>query len=136
MKTIGIEIESSKAVFFALSKESTLITNITGNFKSLVISDIYDNSEIRNYQSTIFTFFDHLNPSYIAIVKRNHSGQQAASPISFKIEGIIQCYLQKEIEFVHPATINAFYKRHDFPIVVDYKYQTKAAQLAYFLLER
>lgn len=136
MKAIGIEINGSKTIFYALEKDRTLVTNITGEFKSVNISDVYNNTEIKEFQATVFSFFDNLNPHKIAIIKRNYKGQQSASPISFKLEGLIQCYSTKEIEFIHPATLNAFYKKNVFPIIVDFKYQHKAAQLAFYLLER
>jgi hypothetical protein len=134
MKTIGIEIDKNKAIFFVLENDGISINNLTNDFKTLILSDDKDNSQIRNFQSIIFTHFDTINSNRIAILKRQSTGKFASSPISFKIEALIQCYSKLEIEFVAPLTVTTFYKKNNFDIPITYNYQEKAAQLANYLL--
>lgn len=135
MKTIGIDIDSSRAILYAVEQlaDGTL-SNITGDFKSITIKDDYDNDEIREFQSTIHSFFDNLNPSKIGIVKRMTKGKFAASPVSFKLEGLIQCYKNCNIEFIAPITLSTYYKKNTFVISTQHKYQDNAARLAQYLI--
>ena len=72
----------------------------------------------------------------IGIIKRGTKGSFAASPISFKIEGLIQTYKNNDIEFVPPATLRAFYKKNTNIIIPKYNYQKPANDLAFYLLEK
>ena len=110
--------------------------NLTGKFKYLGIQEDQDNDEIRDFQSTIHTFFNNINPDAIAIIVRQTKGRFASSPFSFKLEGLIQCYDKVNIEFVSPKTITAFYKKNPFTVLFDNNYQEDAARLANYLLNR
>ena len=79
-------------------------------------------------------FFKEINPSAIAIITRQTKGRFAASSISFKLESLIQCYTEVDIEFVAKATLTAHYKKNPFSISVAHSYQENAAQLAAYLL--
>lgn len=134
MKTVGIEIKGSTVYFYALLKDPTY-HEITGNFTKIELSETFNNLEVKEFQRTVFSFFDSLSPDRIAILKRNHKGQQSASPLSFKLEGLIQCYSPLEVEFFHPLTMQSYYKKNEFPLTIKYKYQDKAAHLAFYINE-
>lgn len=135
MKVIGIEIDKTKAIFYALEKDANgNIINLTGDFKYLTLTDDTDNSIVREFQSTIHSFFDDINPNKIAILKRQTKGRFKSAPLSFKVEGLIQCYDKIEIEFVQPLALKAFFKKNDFSLTLEHTYQEKAAKLAYYLL--
>lgn len=135
MKVIAIEIKSSKVLIYAIEQlDDGSLSNITGDFKSIKINDEYDNFEIREFQSTIHSFFDTLNPKKLAIIKRLSKGMFAASPVSSKLEGLIQCYQKCEVQFVSPLTLKAFYKKNEFKIELLNKYQTNVAKLAQYLI--
>jgi len=136
MKVIGIDLDSSRAIIYALEKTSDGIDNLTNDFKTLAIGDDANNDQVRNFRTTIFSFFDNIEPDIIAIITRRSSGRFAGSPISFKLEGLIQCYERIEVQFIDPLTINAFYKTKTFSLTVKHKYQEQAARLANYLLER
>jgi len=128
MKVIAIDIDSSRVIIYAAElQRDGIVTDITGDFKSITIRDEYDNLEIREFQQTIHSFFDNINPDKIAVLKRMAKGKFAASPVSFKLEGLIQCYQKCEIEFISPLTLAAFYKKHTFNITPQNKYQINAA---------
>jgi len=135
MKVIAIDIDSSRVIIYAVELlDDGSISNVTGEFKSITIKDDYDNSEIREFQSTIHSFFDNINPTKIAVLKRMTKGKFAASPVSFKLEGLIQCYQNCEVEFISPLTLTAYYKKNAFTIEPQNKYQTNAAKLAQYLI--
>ncbi len=137
MKVIGIEIDKKRAICFALEKDSQgTYTNLTGKFKYLEIQDDHDNGEIRDFQSAIHTFFNSINPTAIAIITRQTKGRFSASPFSFKLEGLIQCYDAVDIEFISPQTLTAFYKKNVLPISFDNNYQENALKLSNYLLNR
>jgi hypothetical protein len=137
MKVIGIEIDKKRAICFALEKDSQgTYINLTGKFKYLGIQDDHDNGEIRDFQSTIHTFFNNINPDAIAIITRQTKGRFASSPFSFKLEGLIQCYDKVEVEFISPQTLTAFYKKNQMTVSFDNNYQENAVKLSNYLLNR
>lgn len=136
MKVIGIEIDNNRAIFFALEEVGTDKKDITNNFKQLKLNNDKDNSEIQNFQSIVFSHFDSINPDRIAILSRQGKGPYASSSISFKIEALIQCYSKKNIEFVSPQGLTAFYKKNAFDIEISHNYQEKSAKLANSILQK
>ena len=137
MKAIGIDIDKKRAICFALEKDDQgTYINLTGKFKYLEIKDDLNNSEIQDFQSTIHTFFDNINPDIIAIVARQTKGKFTSSPFSFKLEGLIQGYKKREIQFVSKPTLNAFYKKNPLTIPFDNNYQASAVKVANYLLNK
>ena len=137
MRVIGIEIEKKRAICFALEQncQGTYI-NLTGKFKYLEIQEDQDNGEIKNFKSTIHTFFDSINPDAIAIISRQTKGRFSSSTYSFKLEGLIQCYDRVDVEFVSPRTLSAYYKKNSLSVPIDNNYQENAVKLANYLLNR
>ena len=136
MKVIGIEIDNSRAIFFALEEIGSDKKDITNNFKQLKLNDDKDNSEMQSLQSIVFSYFDTIDPDRIAILSRQGKGPYASSSISFKIEALIQCYAKKNIEFVSPQGLTAFYKKNAFDLNISHNYQEKAAKLSNSLLKK
>jgi len=135
MKVIGIDIDKTKAIFYTLEKEADgNIINLTGDYKYVILNDDTDNSRVREFQSIVHAFFDDIKPDRIAILKRQTKGRFKSSPLSFKLEGLIQCYQKREIEFLPPITISTYFKKNSFNLELDHNYQEMAAKLAYFLL--
>lgn len=134
MKIIAIDIESTKIIPFVIevNTDGTFIT--VDAEKSIGINDEYNNQEIRNFKKEVTTFLDTIAPTKIGIIKRQTKGKFSASSVSFKLEGIIQCYEHCEVEFVSKVTLNAFYKKNEFTIQPTHKYQTDAARLAQYLV--
>lgn len=134
MKVIAIDIDSSRVILYAIEKlNDGSFSNITGEFKSITVKDEYDNEEIKEFQSTIHSFFENINADRIAIMKRMAKGKFAASAVSFKLEGLIQCYKNCDIEFISPATITAHFKKNPFSLATQFNYQINAAKLAQYL---
>ena len=133
MKTVGIEIDNDRAIFFVLENIDSKMTNITNDFKQLKLNDDKDNNEIREFQSVVFTHLDSINPDRIAILTRQGKGRFASSSISFKIETLIQCYNKVNVEFVSPQALNIYYKKNPFEVNTSHNYQEKAAKLSKYL---
>lgn len=136
MKTIGIQINSNEIVLVVLTlgKDGKIdFGNESAKFK---IENSEDQKQIKQFRDQMNTIFDLVDPDRIAILARNAKakGRMAPSPVSFKLEGIIQLYDNKDIELVWPQTIAAFYKKNQRVISPKNKYQEDATSLAYFLL--
>jgi hypothetical protein len=137
MKAIGIEIAKKRAVCFALEQDNQgNYINLTGTSKYFEIKEDQDNREIRNFQKSVFDFFNSINPDAIAIIARQTKGRFASSSFSFKLEGLIQCYGEADVEFVSPRTISAYYKKNTLLVPIDHDYQENAVKLANYLLNR
>ena len=135
MTVLGISLEGSTAIFSGLEKTSSEIVTISSKFRKLELKDHLDSKEVQSFLETVHSFFEGIQFDRIAIIKRGTKGSFAASPISFKIEGLIQTYKSKDIEFIAPATLRAFYKKNTNTTVLKYKYQKSANDLAFYLLE-
>jgi hypothetical protein len=136
MKVIGIDIRGSKAFFVALERIGNSIEDVTGNFTSLELKDHKDSAELRRYQDTIFDFLRGIASNTIGILSKNTGGKFQGSSVSFKIEGLIQCYPEMDIEIVSPNSVAAFQKKNELTIVKKFAYQEEAARLAAYLIQR
>lgn len=137
MKVIGIDIDKIKAIFFILEENAAHDIIIhRGDFNYLTLTDDTDCEVIRKYQSAVHKFFDKINPDKIAILKRQTRGRFRAAPLSFKIEGLLQCYRKVDIEFVQPMSVSGYFKKHDFTLDLDFAYEEDAAKLACYLLQK
>lgn len=135
MRTLGIEIDNNKAIFYALEKDvKGNLNNLIGSFKYLLLEKDNESDRVKDFQLTVFSFLKSLNPDKIAILTRQSSGKFQSSPISFKIEGLIQCYNPLKVELVSPRTLIAYYKTNPIILNTDFKYQNSAFKLANFLL--
>jgi hypothetical protein len=136
MRILGIDIDKTKAIFYVLEKSKKgKITPVKSNIKYLTMTDDTDNASIRTFQSSVHAFFDQINPDRIAILKRQTKGRFRSAPLSFKIEGLIQCYEKTNVEFFQPLTITNYFKKNEFNLEVEHDYQEPAAKLAYYILE-
>lgn len=135
MTTIGIDLDGNEAIFIILTIDANgTVTEKISGIKKIELKNDTDCSEVKQFKELVHSHFDTICPDKIGIIKRNSKGQKSASPMSFKLEGLIQCYAKKDIAFVHPATIKAFLKRRPITLQPKHKYQIPALELAYHLL--
>lgn len=138
MRTIGIQIKSTEAILVVLEKDAA------GNIFQLAESakfDIGDSAiphQVKHFRDLINSAFDSIGASRIGVVARNANGkgQRAPSPISFKLEGIIQLYERVEIELVWPQTTIAHFKKKPKTATAEKKYQDDAFDVAYYLINQ
>jgi hypothetical protein len=135
MRVIGIDIDKTKTSVYALETDTAgKQVPVSGSLKYLILENDTDNSSVRAYQSRIHSFFDELHPARIAILKRQTKGRFKSSPLSFKIEGLIQCYQKVEVEFIQPMAVSGYFKKHSFDFIPEFEYQIPAAKLASYML--
>lgn len=138
MKTLGIQIKSAEAILVVLKQDESGTIVQTDECTRFEIVDIYDSEQVRRFRDQINVVLDTIKPNKVGICKRNANGKgkMAPSPVSFKLEGIIQLYDKVPIEFVAPQTLQAFLKKNPSAISPKNKYQQDAFDLAYLLLTK
>lgn len=134
---IGIDIDGRKVIIAALRKEDGEIKNFTGNYKPILLEDDNKAPNVILFRNTLFATFDSYSPSLILIKTRNPKGKgsYAPSPISFKVEGIIQTYEKCAVRMVAPQTIAAYFKKNTATSAPTFGYQSDAFNLAYHYLD-
>ena len=137
MKTLGIDINGSTAVFCSI-EENNGIKDITGKMTKLELKNDESSQEVHEFVDVIHSHFNDMQFDKIAILKRAKSlkAKFPVSPISFKLEGLIQTYKESEITFIAPQTISAYFKKNKNTFKPKYAYQNSAADLAFYLLKK
>ena len=137
MKVVGIDISGRDVIIVALHKDGDKILNITGNHKRLRMEDDDDSHNVKLFKDTLHATLDNLEPEVIVIKYRNPSGRgdYAPSPVSFKVEGLIQIYDGVKICFTKPQTVSAYYKKHTLDILPDFVYQEDAFKMAHHYIK-
>jgi len=137
MKTLGIDINGNTAVFCSV-EENNGIVDITGKMTKLELKDDESSQEVHEFVDVIHSHFNEMQFDKIAILQRTKSlkAKFPVSPISFKLEGLIQTYKESEIDFIAPQTISAYFKKNQKVFKPKYAYQNSAADLAYYLLKK
>lgn len=142
MKILGIEIKGREVRIVALEKGSNgEINDVTGNYKPIKLEDDENAQNVILFRKSLHATFESFNPTIIAIKWRNPKPQRnfketennhSASPISFKIEGIIQSFEGADVRLVKPQTSTAFIKKNPIPFKAKYSYQEDALKIAYY----
>jgi len=132
MKAIGIEIDKKKIIVVAIDS-SPNPTQLKPETKYFELKDDRDDQELADFMIHLHAYFDEISADKIGIVTRQTKGRFAASPYSFKLEGIIQLYPKKLMEFVTPQALTSYFKKNELPLSPSFSYQEKAMKLAYFL---
>jgi hypothetical protein len=137
MKAIGIQINSNEAIISVLEKDENGIISQLDTSRKIKLDDHFNQEQVKQFYTQIKVTFDSIGESKIAIYVRNPSakGERASSPISFKLEGIIQLYCS-EIQMIWPQTLTAFFKKNAMIIKPKFQYQEDSFRLAYYLLAR
>jgi len=132
MKTIGIDIDKKKVIVVALETTPNFV-QLQPEIKYFELKDDRDGTELKTFMNALHSYFDSISADKIGIVTRQTKGRFAASPYSFKVEGLIQLYDKTEIEFVTPQALNAHFKKNEIPLSFAFSYQEKALKLACYL---
>lgn len=136
MKILGIQLKSNEAILVVLKQdEEGIITQLSESTK-FKIDDPTDSIQVRQFRDQVNTAFDSISPDKIGIMARNHKakGTRAPSPMSFKLEGIIQLNDKYPISFVWPQSIAAFYKKNKPVLSSNKKLEENAFNVAYYLI--
>lgn len=134
MKTIGIDIDKKKVICVALEiSPNGTHTLLKPEIKYHELQDDRNGEELRQFLKEIHSYLDSIGADKIGIITRQTKGRFAASPFSFKLEGLIQLYPNTQIEFVTPQALTAHFKKNELPLSPSFSYQEKAMKLACFL---
>lgn len=138
MKVLGIHIKSNEAILVVLMKDDQgVITQLPESTK-FKIDDPTDNIQVRQFRDQVNTAFDTISPEKIGIMARNYKakGTRAPSPMSFKLEGIMQLNEKYPISFVWPQSVAAHFKKNQPTISPSKKLEQDAFNVAYYLINQ
>ncbi len=136
MKILGIQLKSTEAILVVLEKDSEgNIIQLSSSTK-FKFDDPNDHVQVRQFRDQVNTAFDSIAPDQIGILARNYKakGMQAPSPMSFKLEGIIQLNEKYSISFVWPQSISAYFKKNPLTQSANKKLEEAAFNVAYYLM--
>lgn len=138
MKAIGIQIEGNEAILVVLIKDEHGIITQTNESVKLNLADHTDSVQVQQFRDQINCTFDSIKPAIVGIKARiaKAGGKLSPSPVSFKLEGIIQLYTKVSIDFVWSQTISAYKKKNDVFPPSKHKYQQDACDVAFYLLTK
>jgi len=137
MKVLGIEISGREVRIVALENNGDEIDDYTEKYKPVKLEDDEVAENVMLFKNTLFAVFDNFSPDNIIIKYRNPKGKglHAPSPISFKIEGLIQTYSKATVSLVNPSTIAAYFKKNTLSINPTHGYQLEALRIAYHFIK-
>jgi hypothetical protein len=143
MKVLGIEIKGREVRIVALEDINGIITDVTGSYKPIKLEDDEIAQNVILFKNSLYATFESFNSDVIAIRWRNPKpprGEQAennraASPISFKIEGIIQSFEGASVIIIKPQTSTAYIKKNPLPFNATFGYQLDALKIAYYCIK-
>lgn len=131
----GIDISARRAIFVFLRQTGETIEDITGKQTQIKISDEDEPGELRRFCRCAHAIFEDKRPDRIAIVQRKKIGNFASGGTTFKLEGLLQLYPQKDVTIVAPALLRQFSKDQRPVLTPRFTYQKNAYLLARYLLE-
>lgn len=131
MKTCGVEIKASEAIFALASLESGAVVHLPLTLKKLALEDDDLAANVRAFAARAAAFVAEHGIQRLAIKKRGKKGEFAGGPTTFKIEGILQLLESCETVLVSPQTISAQAKKPgaELPASLN-KYQHEAFKAA------
>lgn len=143
MKVLGIEIKGREIRIVALEDNGGVITDVTGNYKPMKLEDDEIAENVNLFKNALHATLSNYHADIIAIRWRNpkpvRSDQaeknNSPSPISFKIEGLIQIYEGSKVYLVKPQSSTAYVKKNPLPLNPKFGYQAEALKIAYYQIK-
>ncbi|MFP5080117.1 DUF3010 family protein [Pedobacter sp. JCM 36344] len=141
MRSIGIQIDANEIILVVLNRDATGIITQTDGCVKFNIADHTISTQVQQFRDQVNSTFDLIAPTTIGVKMRNAKATATGkvrppSPVSFKLEGIIQLYTKCPIEFVWSQTITAFKKKNGAIPASKNKYQQDAYDIAHYLLSK
>ncbi len=141
MKVIGIQIEGNEVILVVLEKMDDSSIVQTDDCVRFDIADHSNASQVRQFRDQVNSTFKSIDASKIGVRARNANAKPSKtvrppSPVSFKLEGIIQLCDNVNIEFIWPQTITAYKKKNTITTTPKHKYQQEAYDVAYYLINQ
>lgn len=135
MIVCGIEVTSSEARLLILSGIRSHFEHIPASPRKLELSDNEDSVEVEAFRDAVHAFLREYGVERVAIKKRNTKGDYAGSPVSFKLEGIIQLHRGCPVLLAAPQSIAAAIRRNQPATPAGlFQYQRSAFETAFWAL--
>ena len=115
MIVCGIEMTASEARLVVLKGTKSTYSYVGASPPKLVLADDEKPEEVKAFLDAVHAFLRENQVERVAIKKRAKRGQYAGSPVSFKLEGLVQLYPGCDVKLVSPQTISAA-KRKKTPL--------------------
>ena len=131
MKTIGIELKSSRAIYVAIEGTGDDFEVIDSGY--LELKNSKDQPAIKAFHESWMTLLNDGDYNSVAIKERISKGRFAGGALTFKMEGLIQLS-DYEIQIIHGTKLRNKLKGHDPAFGKIHSYQEEAARLAYYLM--
>lgn len=143
MKVLGIEIKGREIRIVALEDNGGIITDVTGNYKPIKLEDDENAENVKLFKNALHATLSNFDADIIAIRWRNpkpvrgdqSENNNSPSPISFKIEGLIQIYENSKVNLVKPQSSTAYVKKNPLPFDPKYGYQSEALKIAFYQIK-
>ncbi len=143
MKVLGIEIKGREIRIVALEDNGGIITDVTGNYKPIKLEDDENAENVKLFKNALHATLSNFDADIIAIRWRNpkpvrgdqSENNNSSSPISFKIEGLIQIYENSKVNLVKPQSSTAYVKKNPLPFDPKYGYQSEALKIAFYQIK-
>ncbi|SMP72275.1 DUF3010 family protein [Anoxynatronum buryatiense] len=134
-KICGIKIDSNKITIVVLIGSKGNFEYVDTRITKIELQDHSKQENVKSFKQTVEAFLASEDISLVAIKGRATKGTYAGGAISFKIEAILQT-MEREVKIIPPNSISALLKKKPVDLsMIKNKYQTEAAQTAYFSLE-
>jgi hypothetical protein len=143
LKVLGIEIKGREIRIVALEDNGGIITDVTGNYKPIKLEDDENAENVKLFKNALHATLSNFDADIIAIRWRNpkpvrgdqSENNNSSSPISFKIEGLIQIYENSKVNLVKPQSSTAYVKKNPLPFDPKYGYQSEALKIAFYQIK-
>ena len=133
MKVCGIELKRDQVTCVVLSGNADIYTVEHDDCARFKLEKSKNQEAVKSFRDEILNYFNYQDFSAIGIKERASKGRFSGSPLSFKIEGLMQTS-DYAIQIVHSASLASKVKE----VILEYeqlkKFQHKAFELAYYLL--
>lgn len=131
MKTCGVEIKASEAIFALAALDGSAVAHVPLTLKKLALADDDLAANVQTFAAQAAAFVAEHGIQRLAIKKRGKKGEFAGGPTTFKIEGVLQLLSGCETVLVSPQTISAQAKKLDAALPGSLnKYQHEAFKAA------
>lgn len=136
MIVCGIELSGSEARLVVLSGTKENYSHIATSTPKIILHDDENQDEVKFFRETVYAFLRENGIERVAIKKRGKRGKFAGGAVSFKMEGVIQLYLDGSVTLVPSQAISTAKRKHSPSLPCNIKqYQHTAFDTAFAILD-
>ncbi|TAW23115.1 DUF3010 family protein [Rhizobium ruizarguesonis] len=109
MKICGVHIKSKDALFALVDNAGNIPAHVVSSTKKLTLGNDEETASLESFLHSAKTFFRENGVEKI-VIKIRPGGHMQASPVTYKIETLLQLACQ-QVVFIHDATVRAALKK-------------------------